>query len=371
VQSFIVRTESRGRSPFFSKDKVGPALGKPIIPINKDINPPKSFYIKILTLPTILSYYLIMVKGKRGWPKRRILNQSVVRKFLDSLGFETERIIQPWRHLCAFGKYQGKNAIFKLSSTLVVSPKTKNEYAWNQAVNFVPASKRRSFSVPKNFTCGNFGKLFYFIAERFPGQPLVGPHSTDMRNVIGRIGQIAQAAYEIENLPIRADYIFAKSSQNKNRKVSVGQKLLTISKEWATQIPMNLDDFFQILEKSQKNLRTSVGHGDFTACQLYDINGKIGVIDGEHASVKQPLYYDIAHFYNRLRNNHKAQVLARQFLQTFKSILPAADRRMFWEELKPVLIQRYIGNLWEQIGNSQNLNELKPLGEEILQDKIV
>jgi len=313
-----------------------------------------------------------MPKYKYGRPKRRNIDQKAVGKFLSNLGFEVESITQEWRHLHAFGKYKGKHAVFKLASTQVTSPRTQNEYHWNEAVHRVPEARRLNFTVPKNYSSGSFGKLFYFIAEKFPGKPLLELDSEDLKRVVPKISQIAKAAHELENLPISPNCEFAKTKKSDNQKsVPAGHKLLRSSSEWASQVPKDLDAFLAVINESKDSLRTSVGHGDFVIRQMYDVNGKIGIIDGEHAGLKGPLYYDVAQFYIRLRNDHNAEDTAREYLKKFKALLAISDRQNFWEELKPVLIQRYIGDLWGAAKNSKKLDELTPLGKAILKNRII
>jgi hypothetical protein len=313
-----------------------------------------------------------MPKHKFGRPKKHDLDQKVVGTFLSGLGFEIEFITQEWRHLLAFGKYQGKDAVFKLASTQVTSPRTQNEFYWNEAVHLVHNSDHQNFTVPKNYDSGYFGKLFYFIAERFLEEPFVGRNSNDISKVISRIPQIAKATYELENLPIPPDCAFAQPKKTKRQKqIPVGHKLLQATTEWANQVPRNLDTFLKIIEKSKDNLKTCIGHGDFVIRQMYDVNGKIGLIDGEHAGYRGPLYYDIAQFYIRLRNDYNAKDLAQEYLRKFSNLLLPPDKQTFWEELKPVLIQRYIGDLWGAAKNPDKLNELELLGKEILDNSIV
>ena len=154
-----------------------------------------------------------MAKRKYGRPRRGNLDQQEVQEFLTGLGFKIEEIVQEWRHLLAFGKYHGKDAVLKLASTQATSPRTQNEFHWNEAVHLVPEEHHPNFTVPENYSSGYFGRLFYFIAERFLGNPLVGRDSTDMTRVISKITQIAQMTYELENLSIPADCAFAQSNK--------------------------------------------------------------------------------------------------------------------------------------------------------------
>lgn len=310
-----------------------------------------------------------MPKNKYGRPKKRIICQEEVEIFLNNLGFKAELINQEWRHLLAFGKYRNKDAVFKLASTQTTSSGTQNEYYWNEAVHVIPENKRNDFTVPQNYSSGYYGKLFYFISQRFLGKPLGESNSNDLKRAISRISQIARVAYEIKNLTIPQDCTFAKRKNNKV--ISAGHQLLQSATEWANHVPKDLSAFLEVIDKSKDVLRTSVGHGDFVVRQMFEIDGKIGIIDGEHAGLEGPLYYDVAQFYVRFRNDYGEKNNARQFLVEFGKLLPASDNQSFWDELKPVLIQRYIGDLWGASKNLQKMEELEPLGIEILENRIL
>lgn len=312
-----------------------------------------------------------MTKHKYGRPKKRNLNQERVAEFLRNLDFEIESISQEWRHLHAFGKFEGKDAVFKLASTQVTSKKTQNEYRWNEAVHLVPDSIHPNFTVPENYSSGSFGKLFYFITERFMEEPLVKRNSNDLSRVIQKVPQIAKATYELEHLPIPPGCEFVKIAMKKRKKqILPGERLLQSATEWANQVPLNLNKFLSIIEKKKNDIRTCVGHGDFVIRQMYNVNGKIGIIDGEHAGLKGPLYLDAAQFYIRLRNDFNVKCIAQKYLKEFKKLLTPADKQNFWEELKPVLIQRFIGDIWWVAKKPKKIDALMILGQEILKDKI-
>ncbi|PWU24106.1 hypothetical protein C5B42_00650 [Candidatus Cerribacteria bacterium 'Amazon FNV 2010 28 9'] len=100
-------------------------------------------------------------------------------------------------------------------------------------------------------------------------------------------------------------------------------------------------------------------------------NEKIGLIDGEHAGARGALYYDVAQMYVRLISDWNAWEVAREYLLLFQKLLSPTDQQTFWEELKPPLIQRYIGDLWGSRNNPANLDRLLPIKDMILQDKVV
>lgn len=306
---------------------------------------------------------------KFGRPKKRSINEKEVGEFLKSIGFTTDKIEQPWRHLIAFGRVDGKDAIFKLSSTQEVSPRTQNEYYWNDAVHLAPSIYRQYFIVPYNYSFGEYKKLFYFIAQRFTGEPFVRNGILNQEKLSSKIKKIALVTREIQKLPIPKATLFYKI-QDAKKQTPIGDHLFASAKEWAERSEMNLEGFLKIIEKDRHNIRASVAHGDFVPRQLYDENNKIGIIDGEHAGIRGPLYYDVAWFYIRLRTEYDAVHLANQYLSEFKRLLPKEEKEVFWEELKPVFAQRYIGSIWNR-GKNIDLEKEKIFQEQILNDNLL
>ncbi len=314
-----------------------------------------------------------MAKYQFGRPKKRNINQEKVVKFLRKIDFEIESVNQEWRHLLAFGKFQGKRAVFKLASTQTTTPRTQNEFNWNEAIHLVSKKQHLSFTVPENYSSGYYDKLFYFIAERFTGKPLANPNSHSLSEVVPKIRQIAKMTREIEVLDIPKNCAFGQAKKHKREEsqTPIGHVLLSSATEWASRVPRNLDKFTKIIEAAKDKVRTAPAHGDYVVRQMYQVKDKIGLIDGEHAGNRGPLHYDAAQFYLRLRNDHGGKKLATKYLEEFQNLLSKSDSDIFWEELKPVLIQRYLGDLWGASKNEKRLKQLKPLGTEILNDSII
>lgn len=303
-------------------------------------------------------------------PRKRIIDQKEVENFLQEIGFKSERIVQEWRHVTAFGIFEGKDAVFKLASTLKTGQYTQNEFNWNNAVHLVSEDKRPNFTVPVNFSSGHYNKLFYFIAQRFMGNPFAKAKASLSRQTTKRIKQIATMTREIQLLDIPSNSKFAQTHISKEQ-TPIGHKLLNSATEWASQVPRNLDHFLQVLEESQSILRTCPQHGDFVIRQMYDADGKVGIIDGEHAGLHGAYHYDVAQFYIRLRNDNNALKEAKQYLRYFYELLHPDEQEIFWEELKLPLIQRYVGDLWGAAKDPHKLDELEHLGKEIIEDKIL
>lgn len=310
-----------------------------------------------------------MSTQKYARPRKRVIDQTAVAQYLATLGFAVEKISQEWRHLTAFGTYQNQPAVFKLASTQRTAPYTQNEYRWNEAVHRVPESKRPNFTVPKNLATGTFANLFYLITTRFPGELLVQAKQLLSQPAMRQIQHIAAATREIELLPLPSTGNFARLSRIP--RTAVGQEIVDSSVKWASYVPLNLDPFLKIVDGAKTAIRTCPIHGDFVIRHLFLVNGKIGAIDGEHARRYGPNHFDVAQYYIRLRHDHTALTEARQYLQHFYELLPTADQKTFWQELKPPLIQRYIGDLWGAAKNPRRLAQLQPLGNEILHDTVL
>jgi len=190
-------------------------------------------------------------------PRKRVLDQSAIATFLPTIGFQPNRITQEWRHLTAIGTFHGQPAVFKLASTLKVGRYTRNEWAWNEAVNAVPVAARPHLRVPTNLASGLYGRLFYLIAEFYPQLALAHGHETLSPGVETLISLIAQVTTEIEMLPISADSQFAMHQTN-NTSYHPGERLLSSATEWASQVPLDLNQYLQVMENASLTLRSSI-----------------------------------------------------------------------------------------------------------------
>ena len=302
---------------------------------------------------------------KKKWPKPRArkLNQQKVSVFLNKIGFEPEKISQEWRHLIAFGKYKNKPSVLKLASTKKTSRHTRNEHYWNDVIKEYSQERELSFIVPENYSSGEYEGLFYFICERFFGKTLDKQKSYPLK-------KIAKMAFEIIMMPKPS--IAPPNSQARKRKVPIGDKLLESATEWASQVPRPTDKYLKIISDARHNLKTAPAHGDFTVRAMFLLKDKkIGLIDGEHYGFNGPKYYDPAWFYLRMRLEQNELESANKFLYEFKILLPKPAQEIFWQELEPVLTQRFIGHLWGAKNNNEELNKLEIIGKEILEDKII
>lgn len=152
----------------------------------------------------------------------------------------------------------------------------------------------------------------------------------------------------------------------------IGEKLLESASEWAGRVPRDLSAYLQVIERLKKDLTRAPAHGDFVLRQIYPLdNNKLGLIDGEHAALFGPRYYDVAQFFLRTYLDHNTPDQAIQFLREFKELLTPNRQSTFWPQLKPVLIQRFLGDMWGAKSNPTKLDQLEILGQKILSDQII
>lgn len=307
-------------------------------------------------------------RRKFGKHRGRGVNQAELETFLADLGFKAEQVKKHNLNILAWGSFDNQAAIFKLSTTQDNSPRVQNEFNWNDAIHQIPQEAHPSFRIPCNFQGGYYNQLFYFIAERFEGEPL--SQGDPITHIKQRLPLLAKTTFEIKNLSLPSGCEFVKAKASKNLR-PIGHSLLAAAVEWSAQVPRNLGRFLRILEDNKDSLQTSPGHGGFELGHMFDASGRIGLIDGELAGLKGALYYDVAFFYIRVRNDFDAPEAARQYLTSFRELLTPADQHTFWEEIKPVMITRYLGDLWGADKNEQRLDKLEPLGKDILENKVL
>lgn len=312
-----------------------------------------------------------MSKFRYGRPKVHRLDLVAIEKWLPSIGFIPEKLTQEWRHVVVFGAYEGKACVLKMASTQTTGRFTRNERNWNDAIHLTDPALRPHLTVPRVYAEGFYGKLYYFICDWYTQPPLARLSAFNKERAQHWLPIVARANREIEELKLPPDCDFVtKRITSRSSKVSVEQKLVLASREWASLVPRGLSDLLGYLE-SIGSIKLSPAHGDFVLRQMHDLRDKIGLIDGEHAGPQGALHYDVAQMYVRLISDWNEWELAHDYLLLFRELLPKNEHAEFWQDLKPPLIQRYIGDLWGSKNNPANLERLWPLKEMILKDTVI
>lgn len=309
-----------------------------------------------------------MIKKDFSRPRARKISPKSVTNFLQQKGYHVSKIWRPWRHIVAVVKKDNQDLFFKMATTIKTSKMTENEFRWNEIV----AKKINSntcFVPPKNLEKGLFqDRLFFFISQYFGKNTLADKYPPRSKELNQWLSKITIAASLISKIDYPKD--------EKIKKIDVGEHLLNSATQWSLKIKSDVQPLLKAVKKSKQYLKGSFNHGDFVPWHMYDLaNGKFGLVDAEHGGYR-PKYYDPAYFYLRVRQSLGEKELAKKFLLQFKDLLSKKNKAIFWDELKPVLAQRLIGDFWGAwIGSQKNreaeLQKCEQFKQDLIKDKII
>lgn len=100
----------------------------------------------------------------------------------------------------------------------------------------------------------------------------------------------------------------------------------------------------QLFREHEKKVSLRLQHGDMSPWQIFDVDGKWVIIDGEKAGVDWPRFSDVAQSYVRLHNIAKRPDLAKRFLGQFLTDI-VMTKEEFYDQFIPVLVIRAVGSL--------------------------
>lgn len=242
--------------------------------------------------------------------------------------YHVKKIWNGGRHILGILTKNDKTYFLKLSTSEGISVVTKNEYNWNDYFNkYFPLNF--PYSVPKNYGSGLYKKkYFYLITDYFDGK-LLSSH------LARYISQVIELAELIQKMP--------------NKKSDYRRRFVNKVNLWFGDIPTDIrktykiECLFDIVEKGVNQLLGYPRHGDFAPWHLLDLkDGKLGLIDGEHALPNSVENYDICYFIQRvfsvLKNPSVAQDIYSKLLM----------RGYSKDKLKTVLAARAIGGFLDE-----------------------
>ena len=163
------------------------------------------------------------------------------------------------------------------------------------------------------------------------------------RHVVDYLSAIIDFAEEIATLPAVA------RNDDDTGMTSHKQHFLEKTKLWFEDIPLIIREKYQIIDllnlvkSSYQKLEKRPRHGDFTPWHLMLLrNGKLGLIDGEHALENGVENYDLGYFIQRVYSVLKNPVLAKKILELL------IKRGYKMEKLKTILASRAIGGVLDE-----------------------
>ena len=120
------------------------------------------------------------------------------------------------------------------------------------------------------------------------------------------------------------------------------------------------------IESRLSDIQPALQHGDFVPWHMFDLgDGKIGLIDGEHASLTKPRYYDLAYLYTRLATRQQSFEQASKVLREFLK-LSMVDEAEFLKSWLPVITLRSLGMYNDAIADLK-IQDYRPQAKELLQ----
>lgn len=270
------------------------------------------------------------------------LNLYKVNDFF-SKNYKVIKIWQESRHVLGILEKNKQKLFLKLSATEGISAVTQIEYKWNSEFNKL-ITRDSNFWVPKNIDSGFYNQnLFYFISDYFEGKMLAQKplDNTSIENYSQNLSSIIDLSEFIQELEVNS----LSPKDDEEYKSWYLNKTLS----WYEAIPQDitdkylLNDLLTIVKDGYLNLERKTRHGDFTPWHMFELqNGKIGLIDGEHAMRNGVKYYDISYLIQRTFSVLKKPQLAKKIIDIL------IERKYNLEKLKVILASRAIGGFLDE-----------------------
>ena len=257
--------------------------------------------------------------------------------------FNVQKVWQEKRHVVGWVKKDGKEYFLKLSTTEGIGIRSETEKVWNEEFN--KHSNDSRFWVPRNLEDGYFGNLYFLVMDRFEG-----PFLCDLKgksNLIeSTIDRIIDLTEHIQTLPMNIP--INDAIQNPDHQEWFRLK----TKSWLEALPNDiaqkyrLEQLWKIVADGAESLSKKPRHGDFTPWHIIVLpNGRLGLIDGEHAHSHGVENYDICYFIQRVYTVLGMPDLAAKIFQKL------LERGYDKEKLRTVLASRAIGGFLDQSFN--------------------
>jgi hypothetical protein len=291
---------------------------------------------------------------------------SKVKSFLIDEGYKVKRISVPNRFICAVIQKEKSTFFFKMALKNDYNSFIMNEYHGarflEKNLQMVPFVQIRKILILDTFLFRDT-KLSYIISEFIQGND-AGHRGYSYDHKKKMIKDAAQIAYTLSRIKTW------KMTLRNNRP---GNYLFQSAEIFADKKKVDENKLLKLIYLSKKRIHTVYGHGDFSPVHLYPKDNTLILIDTEHVGEK-PEYYDVAHFYMRLRQNNNEKRLATMFLKEYISLLTPEKRKAFWMQFRPVLAERALGYLWEIRTDNLPYGKKKtayPLLKDILQNTLI
>lgn len=285
----------------------------------------------------------IKVNGKiLDYRKTKKLDFKEVKKFFGK-DYTVKKIWQENRHVLGILEKEGTEVFLKLSTTQGIGAVTQIESKWNEEFNKV-VNRNKNFWVPKNIDSGFYKEnLFYIITDYFKGsllakRPAPGIANEEYKKHILSIIELSELIQTLEIKPISEKDLEDYTQWFLNKTVS-----------WYEAVPLDILEKYEVnklldvVKDGYLNLNKKPRHGDFTPWHMFKLeNGKLGLIDGEHAMKNSVEYYDIGYLIQRVYSVLEDPQFAKEILEII------LKRNYSLEKLKTILAARAIGGFTDE-----------------------
>lgn len=308
----------------------------------------------------------------RDHRKAEVVELDAATNFFTGQGFEVVKIGQTWRNVHGLLKKNDELSFLKMGSTAAIGDRVRNETEFNTHMNKkISESGIKSFSTPNIKGTGEFGDLFYYEADYYPGPLLLdaekGVPDAEFESKLGQVGDINMFLLDVPNLDLSRDQEFAGVS--KEERIT---KYIVTYAQFAEQVQeFGMDELVSHVKDFEKTFEYGFNHCDFTPWHLIKDGEKLILIDGEHASNFNPKYFDIAYFYHRLYTRPQGADSARKYLDLVRQKLGAEKIEKFNTAIKPILAARIIGGYWDtKTAGETDFSIHDQLKQEFLSEKV-
>jgi aminoglycoside phosphotransferase (APT) family kinase protein len=261
-----------------------------------------------------------------------------------------------------------------------LSREVETEVWWNLTLERIVQQlpqKKKIFRGPHVHAYGSEDEFSWYLAEYFDASLLVDLKAEKYKNQIHKeLENIVDVLVTLDK--VRVETLPATSLYSEEGESSPYNNLLKKVDRWLEKplkakliTPERVEQGKALIERCRPFVYPALQHGDFVPWHMFRLLKEkvIGIVDGEHASLVKPRFYDLAYLYTRLYTKAHVPAKARKSLNIFleKSEL---GRKEFFQSFLPVITLRSFGMHLDAINDKDYHREAQELLNLCLEEKL-
>ncbi len=223
---------------------------------------------------------------------------------------------------------------------------------WCETVQKLRASHDLKINTPKIIEHG----AYWYIAEWINGHPSVVP-GDPAQKAEQYLEQYVDCLVALDGIEVKDLEKLPPTDKGSTTYAELDRRWKKWSEKPLAQGLMTINQLEQarkIIHDYKQHVKPHFQHGDFTPWHiLIDAKQNWWLIDGEHASVEKPRYYDLAYMYSRiytrLHSFEHAAKLLRLFIEKSK-----ISQEELWPAFLPLITSRAIGMFFDALNDAPN-----------------